>query len=116
MIRTKAERKTDIFEHKFGADGFITVTNLINNDQELNNKGRCFAHTKVEPGSGIGFHEHHGESELYYVLKGSAEYSDNGEWKPIHEGDVTICYDGESHGIRNNGNETLEIIALILYN
>ena len=51
MIRKGSDRKIEVAEHKFGADGFITVRNLINGNEELNGKGRVFAHTTVLPGS-----------------------------------------------------------------
>ena len=72
MVRKSGEKNVERIEHKFGADGYITVRNLINNDAELNGKGRCFAHTTVAPGSGIGYHFHNGDTEIYYVVSGSA--------------------------------------------
>lgn len=115
MVRKSNEKNVERIEHKFGADGFITVRNLINNDQELNNKGRCFAHTTVAPGSGIGYHVHNGDTEIYYVVSGSAEYNDNGTITTISAGDVTFTPSGTGHGINNKGSEPLEIIALIIY-
>lgn len=115
MVRKSKEKKVDIVEHKFGADGYITVRNLVNSDEELNNKGRCFAHTTVNPGSGIGYHVHNGDTEIYYVVSGCAEYNDNGTISMIEAGDVTITPSGTGHGIKNTGSEPLEIIALILY-
>lgn len=55
MIRKGSDRKIEVAEHKFGADGFITVRNLINGNEELNGKGRVFAHTTVLPAAALGF-------------------------------------------------------------
>lgn len=115
MIRKGSDRKIEVAEHKFGADGFITVRNLINGNEELNGKGRVFAHTTVLPDSGIGFHLHHGDTEIYYVYSGTAEYNDNGTIVQISAGDVTFTPDGTGHGVYNNGTEPLELIALIIY-
>ncbi len=115
MVRKSEEKNVERIEHKFGADGFITVRNLINSDEELNGKGRCFAHTTVAPGSGIGYHVHNGDTEIYYVVSGSAEYNDNGTITTISAGDVTFTPSGTGHGINNKGTEPLEIIALIIY-
>lgn len=115
MVR-KSDKKTVVkAEHKFGADGYITVRNIIENDKELNGKGRVFAHTTVAPHSGIGFHVHKGDTEIYYVLSGKAEYNDNGTMTTIEAGDVTFCPSGTGHGIANTSDEPLEIIALIIY-
>jgi mannose-6-phosphate isomerase-like protein (cupin superfamily) len=115
MIRRSMEKSVETHEHKFGGSGFITVRNLLNGAAELDNKGRVFAHTTLNPGCGIGFHPHSGESETYYILSGEGEYNDNGTLCRISAGDVTHTPSGEGHGIRNTGNEPLEFIALILY-
>lgn len=115
MIRRSNQRKSMREEGKFGADGFITVTNLINSDAELNDKGRVFAHTVLLPGSGIGFHVHENESEIYYIIRGKGEFNDNGTVTTVEAGDVTITPSGTGHALKNIGEEPLEIIALILY-
>lgn len=115
MIRRSSERIVDKPQHKFGAPGFITVNNLINDPDELNGKGRLFSHTTILPGNGIGYHVHAGDSEIYYILSGKGEYSDNGTVTTVDPGDVTFCPPGEGHGILSIGDEPLELIALILY-
>lgn len=115
MVRKSAEKNVERVEHKFGADGYITVRSLINGDAELNGKGRVFAHTTVLPGHGIGYHVHNGEAELYYIYSGSGVYNDNGTLTEVAAGDVTITPSGEGHGITCTGDEPLELIALILY-
>lgn len=115
MVRKQEERISERHERKFGADGYITVTHLINTDCELNDKGRVFAHTILTPGSGIGYHIHENESELYYILKGCGEFSDNGTITTVSAGDVTITVPGSGHALKNSGTEPLEFIALILY-
>ena len=115
MVRKGNERNVEVAEHKFGADGFITVRHLTNNDEELNGKGRVFAHTTLLPGCGIGFHVHTGESETYYIYSGSGEFNDNGTIVPVSAGDVPFTPSGTGHGMQNPGSEPMEIIALILY-
>lgn len=115
MVRKSDEKQVDRFDHKFGADGFITVRSLINCDKELNDKGRVFAHTTVAPHSGIGYHIHSGDTEIYYVLSGKAKYNDNGTMTTIEAGDVTFTPSGTGHGIENDSDEPLDIIALIIY-
>ena len=115
MIRKASERIIEKPQRKFGAPGFITVRQLINEPAELNGKGRVFAHTTVLPRNGIGFHIHTGDSEIYYVYSGRGEYNDNGTIVPIEAGDVTFCPPGTGHGVMCVGDELLELIALILY-
>ena len=115
MIRFKDDIKSESIEHKFGGDGFITVDSLNECDEELNNKGRVLAHTTIGPGCSIGYHEHHGESEIYYILSGAGEFNDNGNKIPVFAGDVTYTFSGMGHAIRNTGDTPLEVMALILF-
>lgn len=115
MIR-KSNDKTVI--HKpapFDGVGEITVRNLLNGDSEMSGKGRVFGHTTVYPGSAIGYHVHHGDSETYYILSGTGRYNDNGTISMVTSGDVTYTVPGEGHGIECVGEEPIEMIALILY-
>jgi quercetin dioxygenase-like cupin family protein len=49
------------------------------------------------------------------MLSGKAEY-EGAEGKHIlAPGDVTVCYDGESHAIRCLGDEPLKFLAFIPY-
>ena len=58
---------------------------------------------------------HENDAELFYILKGTAEYSDNGEIRTVSAGDVTICPTGTGHGIANRTQETVELVAVIVY-
>ena len=78
-------------------------------------KGRLFAHYVIFPGSSIGFHQHHGDFETYYILKGEGVINDNGVKTPVKAGDVIYTADGQSHGLENTGTENLEVIALVLF-
>ena len=115
MIRKKDEINREDHANKFGGAGYITVRSLLTGEEEMYGKGRCFAHTTVHPGSEIGYHMHHGESETYYFLSGMAEFNDNGVIRQVGPGDVTFTGDGEGHGVKNIGSEPVEVIALILY-
>lgn len=115
MIRKASERTTEVHARKFGGNGSIFVRSLTNSPEELNGKGRVFAHTTLQPGCSIGYHVHENESELYYIYSGSGEFDDDGTIVPIEAGDVTITPSGCGHAIRNTGKEPLEFIALILY-
>ena len=77
-------------------------------------KVRTFALAELAPGSAVGYHEHHGESETYYILSGSGVYNDNGNLVPVAQGDVTYTPSGEGHGLENTGAEIMKFIALIV--
>lgn len=115
MIRRAAECKVDYKEHMREGDGTVQLTSLIGSSAELNEKGRLFSVITLKSGCSIGYHVHEGESELFYIMKGTAVYSDNGTEVTVSAGDVTICPPGTGHGIANRGEETVELVALILH-
>ena len=115
MIRKKDECKIEYREKMRDGNGTVELTSFIEGPEELCNKGRLFSKITLKSGCGIGFHVHEGDSELFYILKGTAEYNDNGEVKTVTAGDVTICPPGTGHGIENKSEETVELIAVIVY-
>lgn len=114
MIRRSDEKIVDRQERKLGGNGHIFMTQLINERKELNDKGRMFNHVTLAPHSGIGYHVHHGESEIYFILSGTADYNDNETLTTVGPGDVTFTFDGEGHAIDNKTDKPVEMIALIL--
>lgn len=115
MIRKASECPITINEHMKGGDGSVKLTGFISGPAELQNKGRLFSLITLEPGCGIGYHVHENESELFYIVKGSATYNDNGTESTVTVGDVMICAPGEGHCITNHGEEVCELVAVIVY-
>ena len=100
-------------ENHLGGTGRTTVEKLLN-EQQLNGKCGLFAKVTIDPLSSLGYHEHHGETETYYILSGEGEYDDNGVKMPAKPGDVFFCKDGSGHGIACTGAEPLIFMALII--
>ena len=115
MIRRANECSVEYKEHMREGNGTIELTSLIGSSAELYEKGRLFSVITIKPGCSIGYHVHEGESELFYFLRGTGTYSDNGTEVTVKAGDVAICPAGEGHGIANNSDEVLEMVALIVY-
>jgi len=114
MVRNYENYKTQINENMRGGEGPVKIEHLLS-QEELNNKGRLFAKITLKPGSSIGFHVHENEMESFYIINGEAEYDDNGEIVTLKPGDTTHTAPGTGHAIKNAGNTTLEMIALILF-
>lgn len=115
MIRERDEKNYERKPAPFGGTGEILVRHLLTGADEMYQAGRLFGHTTIYPGSAIGYHVHQSESETYYILSGTAKYSDNGTIRILRAGDVAFTGAGEGHGIEALGNEPVELIALILY-
>ncbi len=52
-----------------GEKGYYTLKHLLG-EKEMNGKCGLYAEVTLEPGAVLGYHEHHGESETYYILSG----------------------------------------------
>lgn len=114
MIFTEAQMTEEVKKEMRGGHGEAHLHHILSGEH-LNGKGRLFAQITLEPGNSIGYHEHHEESEVFYILSGEGTLSDNGVQKPLSQGQCAVCPDGEGHAIENTGTETLVILALILY-
>ncbi|WP_071141978.1 cupin domain-containing protein [Acidaminococcus timonensis] len=79
----------------------------------FNGTNDLFARITLHPGCAVPVHQHLGNNETYYLLKGEGEYTDEDKTLMVKAGDVTFCADGGTHGLKNTGREDLVFIALI---
>ena len=114
MVRAKNEQAIE-FKCIRSGNGETEMRKILNSVEELYGKGRMFNHMILAPGRSIGEHRHEGDNEIFYFLKGSGVYTDNGTPVRVFPGDTAICNDGDTHSLVNDGDEPLEFIALILY-
>ena len=104
---------TERIENMAGGQGHVLIKRLLN-EKQLNGKCGLYAEVTLEHRSSLGYHEHHNESETYYILSGKGIYSDNGTLRMVKAGDVTFTPDGQGHGMTNTGDEDLVFMALII--
>ena len=99
----------------FDGNGEAEMHVILRGADEMYGKGRLFSQITVNPGCSIGYHEHHGESEIFAVMSGNGVFNDNGTEVPVSAGDVLVTKSGDGHGIACAGSCPLELIALILF-
>ncbi len=114
MIRKKDEHETTYKSDMFGGTGTVSYWHMCGNE-ELCNKGRMFAKLTIPEGGILGYHVHKGEIDIYHVLKGKAEFNDNGIIREFNEGDTTWIRPGQGHSIANVGKGDLEFLSLVLF-
>lgn len=114
VLRIQDDMKVEIIEGLKGGKGVVKVINFFNQEDFLG-KGRLYGMSVIEPGHSIGYHQHNGDQEAYYILKGEAKYVDNGEEHLLKPGDLAICKEGDFHSIESVGEDNLEYIMLILF-
>jgi len=114
MITKAQDMTVTIHEEFFGGKGLLKNTQFLNKDDAANT-GRSFVKSVLTPGSSIGYHQHKGEFEVYYILSGTALVNDNGVEHVLGPGDSLLTKNGCSHSIENVGEVDLEYIAIILF-
>ena len=114
MIKRAEELQREVRKEMLGGQGEVTLVHLLQGE-EFQGKGRLFSRNIIEPGCSVGFHQHNGDVEAYYVLKGQGVFDDNGAKSTVQAGDLLFTKDGEALSLINEGPETLEVIALVLY-
>lgn len=83
-------------------------------NRPANSPLRTFARVTLDPGSAMRPHRHNDDGEIYYILSGSGEYTDNdGKTWPVSTGDCAVCLMGEGHAIRNTGTEPLVFLGIV---
>ncbi|WZL72931.1 cupin domain-containing protein [Clostridiaceae bacterium 35-E11] len=114
MIKRRDQLKVQESHEWLGGKGDIKVVHFFE-EEDFNGKGRLFGKSILPAGTSIGYHQHKGDSEAYYILSGEALVNDNGKEAVLKAGDVLITKDGHYHSIENIGEIDLEYIALILF-
>ena len=66
MFISKDQMKPEIRTEMRGGKGNVELLHILGEDG-LNQRGRLFAEITLEPGCSIGYHEHHGESEILNI-------------------------------------------------
>ncbi len=98
MIR---QTKVQVVPELMGGRGTCEVHHIIS-DNELYNHIVLYAKVVVKPNASIGWHQHVGETEPYYILEGEGIFVDNdGSRKKVYPGDVCTIIPGQYHAIEN---------------
>lgn len=66
-----------------------------------------------EPGQEHALHAHKGMDKVYHVLKGQGLFTLDGQELPMEPGVMLIAPEGVPHGIRNNGEQELVVLAVL---
>lgn len=112
MVR---KEKMEVREKMGGGNGIgeVYVYEIVSKE-ELLGHGRFYAKIVIPPGSSIGWHQHVGETEPYYILAGEGDFKDNdGSITKVHAGDICTIEVGQYHALANNSSEDLVMMALI---
>lgn len=68
---------------------------------------------RLEPGSSIGMHTHETNSEIIYILSGTASIVYDETTEELTAGVCHYCPKGHSHSMNNRGEQDLVFFAVI---
>jgi len=78
---------------------------------DVPNMDLVFKKRILHPGSAIGYHEQH-KDEIYYVISGTGELTMNGDKSTVGPGTAILTRPGNSHGLRQVGEDDLVIFIV----
>lgn len=113
MIRKVTEQVQAERENVCGGHGKATLQQLFT-QEEMHDRARMFQHITLEPGAAFGAHRHFDEIEMYYIISGEVISGEPGEEVVLHAGDATCTRENEAHFLRNETDQPVEFIAVIL--
>lgn len=110
MIRKAVKEET---RNPAGGTGSLTKYHIVS-EQELNGHAKMYAKVILHPHSSIGWHQHVGNTEPYYILEGKGIFTDNDKSRTeVGPGDVCTIEVGQYHSMENPFDEDLVFMALI---
>ena len=112
MLRHCYERPL-LRENVRGGQGTLTMYPLLT-EMEMAGQMTLCSRLVLPPHSSIGYHRHTEDVEYYAVLEGSGLFTgSDGIPERTGPGDVGIIEKGGGHGLENDTDEPLIILALV---
>lgn len=112
MIKRANSMVSEFCEREQGGKGTVEIMHIYK-PEELSGNSKLCAVIKINPGCSIGYHQHVGEEEVFFVIHGEALIVDDGVNEVIGAGDSHLIKSGSYHSIENIGTGLLEVVALI---
>lgn len=92
-----------------GGNGTIYLQKV----QEVEKPVKMYAKITLPPKSSIGYHMHVGDQEFIYVLKGELDLVKDGQPSKLKAGEFDYTKANFEHGITNNTETDVEILAIV---
>ncbi|MCI1930372.1 MAG: cupin domain-containing protein [Clostridia bacterium] len=115
MIRRKKDITPVQLSNVFGGNGIVMMEKLLDAPEEMLGKGRAYVRHTLTKGVSIGKHKHENEMESMVIISGHALHIINGEKQILEPGDIIAAMPGDTHEIACYGDETLVLIAQVLF-
>ncbi len=97
-----------------GGKGHVVIYHILS-QEELMGHGAMYARVVIPPHCSIGWHQHVGNTEPYYIIKGQGTFIDHDRSETIvGPGDICTIQCGQWHSMENNSDEDVEMMALVI--
>ena len=113
MIKHTSDMKLELRKEARGGNGTAEFRHLFE-DGEYKSKTKVMAKITLNPGCSIGYHQHSGEEEVYYILSGKFVVNDNGKESEVLAGDYVLTTNEGSHSVENRSDEPAELLAFVI--
>ena len=115
MITKAAERTALTRSNVWGGEGELAAKYCLGPDAAKDGENFTMAsEMTLAPGHSLGVHTHEHNEEIYVILSGQADYTDeHGTVHKLTAGDMTLTRRGQSHGIANHSPAPLVFLAVI---
>ncbi|MBQ6476507.1 MAG: cupin domain-containing protein [Clostridia bacterium] len=114
MIISLKDARDEAREHMRGGEGTVYFKHPVANKEDLPKKCRLFAQIIVPDGASMGYHEHSGETEFYYILEGEAILDDGKSKTLLKPGDTVVTGNGDGHSVINHSGADVKMLACIV--
>ena len=111
MLKRKAEM-THESKKVWGGKGELDLCKILT-PEELGGRAKLFNIVTVAPGQSIGLHSHTDDSEVYFLLEGELEVTDNDTKTTMHTGDAMFTADGGTHSAGNCTGQVAKVLAVV---
>ena len=113
MIKLVGERQVQTVSNLRGGIGDLERADIFS-PEEACGKTRVCAVIKFPPGNSIGEHTHGPDAEMYFILSGTLQITDNGITKDLKPGDAVFTGNGNAHSVVNVSGEEATMLAVIM--
>ena len=114
MIKLTSERTKSTVSNLRGGKGDLVKEDIFLPDEALDKLRLCGVMT-IPDGCSIGEHTHESpEAEIYFILSGSLQVTDNGITKDLSPGDAVFTGGGTAHSVVNVSGKDATMLAVIV--
>lgn len=85
-------------------------------EEDFDTPVRFVNYTVIPPNGSFGQHPHGNDNELYIILEGTGEYTENARAAAVRQGDIIVNARFASHGIVNTGDVPMRVLVIEAYN